>query len=429
MREIAIDAIAAGGDGVGRDAGLVVFVPRTAPGDVVRARWASSGRFARGALVEVVRPAPDRVSPPCAHYREDRCGGCQLQHLGLPAQHGAKRQLVADALARIGRRTVDVASVVPSPNAWRYRRKLTLALRRGADGAWIAGLHPYDAPGDVFALRDCPITDERVVGVWRDVMAASTLFPRDADALRGAVRLLGDARDPNAPAAATFTLEGGARWARADEFLAAVPGIAGLWWAPDGGPRRLLRARGDAAAGASFAQVNAGMADRLHADVVAELRAVRPASLVDAYAGTGDVAVALAGDGARVTAIELDGDAAALAGERLAPFGGRVLAARVEDVLAGTLPAAAVLVNPPRTGLDAAAADVLERAAAGAFGAPPDVVVYVSCNPATLARDLGRMPSYGVRGATPYDMFPQTAHVETLVVLEPTTPDRHEVRT
>ena len=121
----------------------------------------------------------------------------------------------------------------------------------------------------------------------------------------------------------------------------------------------------------------------------------------------------------RAPAIALHAQAAAVAAARLAVLGGRGVCARVEDALEDALPADAVLVNPPRPGLDAAVPDILERAAAGAFGPPPRLLVYVSCNPATLARDLARLPSYAVRRATPYDMFPQTAHVETLLVLEP----------
>ena len=106
-----------------------------------------------------------------------------------------------------------------------------------------------------------------------------------------------------------------------------------------------------------------------------------------------------------------------VAAERLAPLGGRSIAARVEDALADALPADVVLVNPPRTGLDPTIPEILERAAAGTSGPAPDVLLYVSCNPATLARDLARLPSYEIRRVTPYDMFPQTAHVETLAVL------------
>jgi tRNA/tmRNA/rRNA uracil-C5-methylase (TrmA/RlmC/RlmD family) len=92
------------------------------------------------------------------------------------AQLAAKRTIVGDALARIGRVAAEVAPVEASPRPWRYRRKLTLALRRRG-GGWVAGLHPYDRPGDVFALADCPITDERVVAVWRDVLAAGAHLP------------------------------------------------------------------------------------------------------------------------------------------------------------------------------------------------------------------------------------------------------------
>jgi len=165
---------------------MVAFVPRTAPGDIARVRLAPGERFARGVLDAVVEPGPGRVEPPCPHYVHDRCGGCQVQHMAYGAQLAAKRTIVSDALARIGRVAAEVAPVEASPRPWRYRRKLTLALRRRG-GGWVAGLHPYDRPGDVFALADCPITDERVVAVWRDVLAAAAHLPADAPALRGAV--------------------------------------------------------------------------------------------------------------------------------------------------------------------------------------------------------------------------------------------------
>src|SRR6266513_590446 len=92
-----IESIAAGGDGVGRTNGLVVFVPRTAPGDLVTVRIAGKGSFARGALRSVARPSPDRTDPPCPHYTGDRCGGCQIQHLSYPAQLRAKQRIIRDA--------------------------------------------------------------------------------------------------------------------------------------------------------------------------------------------------------------------------------------------------------------------------------------------------------------------------------------------
>lgn len=417
--EVDITAIAAGGDGVGRVAGMVAFVPRTAPGDRARVRLAAGDRFARGVLDAVVVPGADRVDPPCPHYVVDRCGGCQLQHLAYAAQLDAKRVIVGDALARIGHVRTDVAAVAASPRPWRYRRKLTLALRR-RDGRWIAGLHPYDRPGDVFALADCPITDERVVETWRAVLAASALLPDDVPALRGAVRLVGGegADGDDAAARPVFTLEGGYRWRAAAAFADAVPALAAVWHAPEGGWRQLVvDRRGDAHPGASFVQVNPAMAAVLAAAVVDAVMAFAPARLVDGYAGAGDTAVAVAARGVAVTAIELDAEAARYAADRLGR-GGRAVVGRVEDELAAALPADVVVLNPPRAGLDARVPETLERAAAGAFGPAPRGLVYVSCNPATLARDLARLPSYRVRAARPFDMFPQTAHVETLVVLD-----------
>lgn len=403
IAELEIRSIAAGGDGVGRVEGMAVFVPRTAPGDRVRVRLERHQRFARGALLELLAPGPDRVEPPCAHYTADRCGGCQLQHLAYPAQLEAKRAVIRDALVRIGKRDVAAPDVEPSDREWRYRTKLTLALRR-TDGDWTIGLHPYDDPAAVFQLVDCPITDERVVAVWREIMTARALLP-GADTLRAAVRLI--------PGGAAVTVEGGTTWSTDEAFFAAVPGALGLWWRPEGGARRLLHRRGDEIAGASFGQVNAAVAERLRLYLLDRVRPYAPRTVVDAYAGTGDTAVALAGEGARVTAIEVDQDAAARCAARL-PGGSRVFAGRVEDLIARALPADIVIVNPPRTGLHEKVSTRLQTVSRA-----PRALIYVSCNPATLARDLQRMPRYGIASLRGFDMFPQTAHVESVCELVP----------
>lgn len=403
--ELEIASIAAGGDGVGRTEGQVVFVPRAAPGDVVRVALEAKGRFARGEITELLRAAPARVDPPCPHYTADRCGGCQLQHMSYDAQLAAKERIIVDTLARIGKREVAVREVRPSAQPWRYRRKLTLALRWARGRGWIAGLHPYDDPGAVFALGDCPITDERVVAVWRAIMRHAKLLPR-VPALRGAVRLLDHG--------ASFVLEGGRQWREAEALLAGVPELRAIWWAPEGGRPRLVARRDEAAtAGASFVQVNVAVGGALHDHVVERVLSYAPRVVVDAYAGTGDTAVRFAAAGARVTAIELDREAAALAASRLAAPS-TVVVGKVEEHLAATLPADVVVINPPRTGVDPRVTDALERARPA-----PRAVIYVSCDPATLARDLARMPGYRVRDAIAFDMFPQTAHVETVCELVP----------
>ena len=413
LAELDIDSIAAGGDGVGRTDGVVVFVPRTAPGDRVRVRMDVRRRFARGEMDALLSPSPDRTLPECAHYVADKCGGCQLQHIRYDAQLEAKQRIVRDSLARIGKRDVDLPAIEPSPRQWRYRRKLTLTMRRatGQSDEWTIGLRAYDDPDHVFALRDCPITDERVLAVWKAVAAARRLLP-DADELRGAVQLLGTD--------VSVVVRGGHAWPNRTEFFEAVPAATSLWWQPVHRARNLVASRRTELndvrdASASFAQVNAEVGSLLHAYVLDRARSHRPATVVDAYAGAGATAVPLASDGARVTAIEADRDAAAACASALAAFAGsRSVTARVEDVIEQTLPADVVLLNPPRVGLHERVTGALASA-----GPAPRAVIYVSCDPATLARDLARLSRFRIASLRAFDMFPQTAHVETVCELVP----------
>ncbi|HJQ19537.1 MAG TPA: hypothetical protein VJ867_04240 [Gemmatimonadaceae bacterium] len=400
--DLRIDSIAAGGDGVGRHEGMVVFVPRTAPGDDVRVCAERHDRLMRGRVLRLLAPSPVRMAPPCEHYTMDHCGGCQVQHLHYRAQLDAKAGIIRDALTRIGKAAVETPDVVESDTPWRYRRKLTLALRR-RDDRWFAGLHRFDAPDDVFELRDCPITQEPVVEAWATIMRHGHLLP-DAVELRGAVRALDDGF--------AFTLEGATRWSTHAELFAAASALTELWWIPQGKSRRLLHSRGRDAAGASFTQVNPSVATKLREHVVDIASSHRAATAVDAYAGSGDIALALSATGARVTAIEIDRDAARVCAARL-PAGSRAIAAAVETALPQAMPADLVVVNPPRAGLDARVTDSLTSVR------PARALVYVSCNPATLARDVRRLAGYRIASLRGFDMFPQTAHVETVCELVP----------
>jgi 23S rRNA (uracil1939-C5)-methyltransferase len=399
--QLRVHSIAAGGDGVGRSEGLVVFAPRTAPGDVALVRIDSVKRFARGTVESILESSPDRIAPPCAHYVIDRCGGCQLQHISYDAQLEAKRIIVRDSLQRIAKANVELPTIRPSAKQWRYRNKLTLAMRRAADG-WTMGLHPYDDPAAVFQLADCPITDEQVVATWREVMGASSLLPETAE-LRGTVRLAGDD--------IVVLVRGGTDWPQSEAFFVKLVSVTALWWAPDGGRATLLFERGAAPAGTSFGQVNEAVGAALHRHVVERVAAYTPRTVVDAYAGTGETAAALAELGIRVTAIEVDREAANLCASRL-PSGSRSIVGRVENLITKALPADLVILNPPRVGLHERVTRALE-ASRGRVRA----IVYVSCDPATLARDIARLPSYRLQSVETFDMFPQTAHVETVCEL------------
>ena len=404
VTRLEITGIAAGGDAVGRTEGMVVFVPRGAPGDIAQVRLARSKRFARGEIESIEIPSPDRIVPACVHYTADRCGGCQFQHLDYAAQLRAKGSIITDALRRIGRRTVADVVVEPSDGQWRYRRKLTLHLRR-VGTRWIAGLHPYSDPAFVFDLVECPITDDAVIAIWRELRPAFAFLPNER-ALRVAVRLL--------EVGAAVVVEGGGAWEAHERFFHAVPAIAELWWKPDHGRMRRLAARSTGAqAGASFVQVNAHVAARLQAHVLERASAYAPRRVIDAYAGAGGTALPLAEAGATVVAIELDAEAVARFADRLPPPSSAVIG-RVEDHIAAALPADLVVLNPPRGGVDARVTGALQTVAS-----PPAALLYVSCDPATLARDLARMPRYRLAAVRAYDMFPQTAHVETVCELVP----------
>ncbi len=402
---VTIDSIAAGGDGIGRSNGLVVFVPRTAPGDVVTAQISGKGHFARGTLRSIVSPSSVRIEPPCPHYTTDKCGGCQLQHMTYEATLAAKQMIIRDSLERIGKRKVAPPPIERSPKEWRYRTKLTLAMRRRG-ARWIAGLHPYDDPSHLFPLSDCPITDRRVVAAWREIMDADAYFP-DAKELRGSVRITSSGP--------TFVMIGGQSWAARAQFSASVPSIYAVWWEPaDDKPRRLLYdRRPDRAPSASFAQVNAEMAEILRSYLLDRARSYEPRSVIDAYAGAGHTAISLSEQGVSVTAIELDTDASEWSASRLAEPS-RAIRARVENALPGLFPTDLVILNPPRAGVDARVTATLEAEVGHLRG-----VIYVSCNPATLARDLSRLPSYKIESLRAFDMFPQTAHVETVCELSP----------
>lgn len=405
VKQVLIESIAAGGDGVGRSEGLVLFVPRTAPGDLVTVNFKSKGRFARGTVRSVDTPSPARVEPSCGHYTRDRCGGCQIQHIDYSVQLAQKQQIVRDAMTRIGKRDVQAPEIVASPKEWQYRTKLTLAVRKAGDKR-IAGLHRYDNPAEVFDLRECPITDVRVVDAWLEIKQHLDLLPTDDPELRGSVRV--------SEQGTSFVLIGGFAWQSIGEFADAMKSLVAIWWEPREGRRQLvIDRRTHAEPLASFTQVNPSAATLLRNHVVEAARSSAPAKLVDAYSGAGEIAIEMARNGVTVSAIELDPDASEWTRSQL-PAGSTAITARVEDVLMGELPADTVLLNPPRIGLHEGVTAILENASR-----KPKRVIYTSCNPATLARDVARMPGYSISRMKAFDMFPQTSHVETVCELVP----------
>jgi 23S rRNA (uracil1939-C5)-methyltransferase len=386
---VSIERIAAGGDGVARHDGMVVFVPRAVPGDVVSVALVRQRTFARGRIIELVTASADREPAPCPHYDGDRCGGCQLQGIKYPAQLAIKGELIRDALVRIGKQDIDHVDVAASPAPWHYRNALTLALQRDRlrPSGWLAGMHVAGDPEKLFELKECLLAMPSVMEGWRHLMAAAAELPR-ATALRVTVRAL-DA------GGLALTVEGGAQWKQSgiDALVAAVPAVRAVWWVREDEVRALrFDRRTVQEAGASFAQVNPDVADLLRTYVVGQVEALSPDAVVDAYAGSGALSGRLRRAGRRVTAIELDKEASAVAGNVLRddPLS-RVLTGRVEHLLPHALPATVVVLNPPRAGVDAVVPGLL---AAG--GSEVQRIVYVSCDPATL-RETSRASVRGGR--------------------------------
>lgn len=381
---LAITALAAGGDGVGRDAtGRVTFVPRTAPGDRVRARVVrATASYAHAELVEVEAPGPARVEPVCPHFVRG-CGGCAWQHVARPAQLAAKQAIVDGALRKLaGLRVHPIADPAPALG-WRRRARFHVA-----DGR--TGL--YELGGRrVVAVDHCPQLEPALDAAYGEVCAAG---PPDGElalviahdgriavaterAWPGAARLIGRA-------GITGVLAGDT--AHGDAVLEIEPGLWGGPW--------------------DFAQASAAG----NAALIAMARAalgVGPGRLLELHAGAGNFTRGFAADGWDVTASD------AVAPPRPPPG---FVTAPARDALARLAgPWDAIALDPPRTG----AADAI----AGLLRAAPRLIVYVSCDPATLARDAAQLTAGGNYAATdawPLDVMPQTAHVEVVMRMQRT---------
>lgn len=419
--ELTIDGIAAGGAGVGRDSdGRAVFVQRTARGERVLARVTDAKkRWARASLLRVLEPAAARRAAPCGFYA--RCGGCTLEHLEYDAQLSAKAGIVADALSRIGGISIEPPDVVASPAQLRYRNRVSFTLVRLRDGSVRAGFHELERPDRVLDIDEtCLMPEAAVAAAWGEVRGA---WGRGASRLPSGTRLRLSVRATSA-GRTSLLVQGGFGPGRADELLARVPSLDAIWHQTEPGEAPVLLAgtpeltetwAGETLSlgGAVFLQVNRGAAALLE-DYLLELAGeVSERTVVDAYCGVGLHARRLARMGARVSAIELDAQAAREA-RRALPHA-TIATARVEDALPALLPADLVILNPPRAG-------VAEPALAALLDRPPARIIYVSCDPATLARDLKRLaPTFELRSIRCFDLFPQTAHVETVVELSCST--------
>ncbi len=410
---VEIESMAYGPHSIARHAGLVLFVRGAVPGERVEVEIRElRRRHAFADVRRIERPALQRTQAPCPIV--ERCGGCPWQHLEYTAQLEAKHKIVADQLTRIAGVSVEVRPVRPSPRVYGYRRRLKLRVDERRLGFYTGGTH------DLVQVAHCALAESEIdVGL----AAAQRLAARLSSNLR---RLEIVARHPpGAGLVLAGEVEGG--WVASDaevcrrwlEESGSCTGLTlrGKRWQHSWGemgirlePEPELALAIDAA---GFTQVNPA-ANRLLVEVVLRMLGdVAGVSVLDAYAGAGNFSAPLARRGAIVTAVEQSRESCLSAESNATEYGGRwrVERGRVDRVLARLAQRGvafdAVLLDPPRSG----ASEIVP----GLLALRPPVIVYVSCDPATLARDLGQLKSaYRVDEVQPIDMFPHTYHVETV---------------
>jgi len=405
-----VERLTFGFDGLAHHDRQVVFVPYTAPGDRVRAEVVERhGGYLRARVAAVLAPGPDRVLPGCRYF--PTCGGCQWQQVAPPAQRDAKRAIVAEQLARVaGVRDAEVLPTLPSPADWHYRARITLAVEGRRAGYRRARSHA------LVEIADCPLADPAVSAH----LAAARAW---LAALRVPLRRLTVSAAPGGVvlAGAATARPGPADVAASEALLARVAGVRGAVIAGAGvrvvagdpTVRVEIESGLDLEVPAdAFTQVNPGANRRLVERVLALGAFVPGERALDLYCGAGNLSLPLARRGVGVLGIERSRvavEAARANAARLRLPAATFRAAEVSRALATERgPLDVVVLDPPRAG----AADAVPALAA----LRPARIVYVSCDPATLARDVRALAGAGYRLETvqPIDLFPQTYHVESV---------------
>jgi 23S rRNA (uracil1939-C5)-methyltransferase len=444
---LTIDDLAFGGEGVGRIDGYVVFVPGAIPGDRRKVRVTERrARYGRAVIEEVETPSPDRVAPPCPYF--GRCGGCRLQHVSYAAQLAFKEKQVRDCLDRLGKLgpSIEVRPIVPAPDVLWYRNKMEFTVA-GVTGAPAIGLHQADRYDVVLDIDRCLLQSETMNTLLGEVRrevterGLSVWQARGREDGEGLLRFVTVREGRNTGEAMVNFV------ASAPDVAALAPLSASLGTRVPAATSVLLNVndrKASVAAGTeehvlfgrdhireslqgvtfqvsanSFFQTNTRQAEQLFSLVADACELTGAETLIDLYSGTGAISLLLARRCRRVYGIELVAAAVADAG-RNARLNGIENCTFLEGEVRHVLPvlvqdgvqAEVGVADPPRAGFH-------PRALAAVAALGPARMVYVSCNPSTLARDLGDLARQGYRvdWVQPVDMFPQTPHIEAVARL------------
>jgi 23S rRNA (uracil1939-C5)-methyltransferase len=437
--------LAFGGEGVARAGGYVIFVPGGVPGDRLEVRLGQvRPRFAHGQIERIERPSELRTDPPCPYF--GRCGGCRLQHVQYEAQLRFKAQQVAECLGRLGGlgEGLPLRPIIGAPDIYGYRNKMEFTFAEGSEGA-VVGLHAAERFDVILDIERCLLQSEAMNAVLQEVrrfVRARGVSVYRQQPEEGLLRFLvlreGRATGEGMVNLVTASPDVATARALADHLRARCPHVTavilnvnpkkaavavGVEEHPIAGNetiRERLGAIEFSISANSFFQTNTRQAERLFA-IVAEYAALAGREVVfDLYSGTGAISLLLARQARAVYGIELVPAAIEDAARNARANGianctflpGEVRHVLPELLRQGTR-ADVVVADPPRAGFH-------PKALRAVLMLAPGRIVYVSCNPATLARDLGTLVAGGYRltAAQPLDMFPHTPHIEVVARLE-----------
>ena len=441
--ELTVDRLAYGGNGVARLNGFVVFVRRGLPGDTVRARVTKvQRRHAEALVTEVLEPSPLRVEAPCAHY--PACGGCRFQDLSYEAQVESKQDQVEDALRRIGGITdPPIEPILPASDVFHYRNKLEYSFTQLDDGPTL-GFHKAGRWDEVLEIERCWLTTElgnAIRNTVREWARGDRLVAYDQTEQSGYLRHLVVREARNTGQVLTQLVTGpGERFDKGGfvDALRTHPEVRSIHWSVNDSPAEVTNLPSQLLWGEewieeelcslrfrvrpnAFLQTNTQMAERLYG-ITREFAALTGEETVyDLYCGIGTIGLLLASDALTVWGLDVSEESIACALENAelngignaAYFAGNV-GQSLAELHGRSGDPDLVVVDPPRAGL---AGSALKRL--GEVAAPR--IVYVSCNPTTLAGDVKRLRAdygYEPQRVKPVDMFPHTPHVEAVSLLE-----------
>jgi 23S rRNA (uracil1939-C5)-methyltransferase len=427
--ELEIDSLAFGGRGVARNEGLVVFVSGALPGDLVRAEITKSKRrFAEARAVELLRPAADRVADRCVHEGEP-CPGAPWQGLPYESQLTHKREQVEDALRRIGDLDgFELEEIVAAEEQWRYRNKLEYSFGE-REGETTLGFHARGRWDEIVGVEDCLLASEpgnEARNEVREWARREAIPAYDKRTREGVLRNLVVREGRRSGQIQTRLVTSAARFAKPPVDLhTVIEGDSGGTDGPTGaiGEERLReRLCGldlEMSHGAFF-QTNTEMAERLYS-VAAEYAGLSGSErLFDLYCGIGTIGLTMAADAGEVWGLEIVPEAIADAeanAERNGIENARFFSGSARTGVRPLIEEAGrpdvVVVDPPRAGLS-------QKIVRRLIECEAKRVVYVSCNPTTLAPNAAQMVEAGYRltRVRPVDMFPQTPHIECVALLE-----------